>query len=141
MRINLGTEDYLIHKEHVREMDNVNQKPYSGFSKIELDETGTEVKICLNTQERIPFLIKDEPQQLSLVLYGAKSSDVLVYEGQAPSVQKIKVEPIPEEGDDAVIITIEFYQTIFGFDYWWDESELVIRVRKPPKISEYNPLE
>jgi len=141
LRVNLGGEKYLIHKDNVRELENITKKPFSELSKIGLNENNDKVILRFNTRERIPFLIKDESQQLSLVLYGVKSSDYVEYVGEASSLQKIKIEPLREKAPDAVAITMEFYQSIIGFDYQWDKTELVISIRKPPEISMYNPLQ
>jgi N-acetylmuramoyl-L-alanine amidase len=141
LRVNLGAGKYLIHKDNVREIKNITKNPFSELSKIGLNETNDKLILRFNTRERIPFLIKDESQQLSLVLYGVKSSDYVEYEGEAPSLQKIKIEPLREEAPDAVEITIEPYQSIVGFDYQWDKTELVISIQKPPDISKHNPLQ
>ncbi len=140
LRVNLGVEKYLIHKDNVREIKNITKKPFSELSKIGLNETSDKVILRFNTRERIPFLIKDESQQFSLVLYGVKNSDYVEYEGEAPSLQKIKIEPLRKEAPNAVAITMELYQSIVGFDYQWDKTELVISIRKPPEISMHNPL-
>ena len=141
LRVNMGVEKYLIHKGNVREIKDITKKPFSELSKIGLSETNDRVILRFNTRKCIPFLIKDESQQLGLVLYGVKSSDYFEYEGKAPSLQKIKIEPLREEAPDAVIITMELYQSIVGFDYQWDKTELVISIRKSPEVSIYHPLQ
>jgi len=138
--VNMGVEKYLIHKDNVREIKDITKKPFSKLSKIGLNETNDKVILRFNTRKRIPFLIKDESQQLGLVLYGVQNSDDIEYEGEAPSLQKIKIEPLREEAPDAVAITVELYHSIAGFNYQWDKTELVISIRKPPDISLYNPL-
>ena len=141
LRVKLGAQNYLIHQEEVREMGYAIKKPFSGLSKIDLSETKSEVKIRFNTRERIPFLIEDENQQLRLVLFGVRSSDYVAKRGIVPLVQKIEIESPVRERADIVAITIELDQPLAGFDYQWEGTELVISIRKPPEISEDNPLQ
>jgi len=142
LRVKLGVENYLIHRDDVREMGNVNQKPTTGLSKITLNETQKEITIRLDTLERIPFLIEDDFQQLRLILYGAKKNGNMNQEGGAPSVQNIEIEsPLDKEGADLVAITIGMNQPLAGLDYRWEGTELVISMRKPPEISAHNPLQ
>lgn len=141
LRVNLGAENYLIHQEDVREMGYAIKKPFTGLSKIDLNETKSEVKIRFNTRERIPFLIEDKNQQLRLILFGVRSSDYMVKRGTVPLVKNIEIESPVRERADAVAITIELDQPLAGFDYQWEGTELVISIRKPPEISEDNPLQ
>jgi len=141
LRVKLGAENYLIHQEEVREMGYAIKKPFTGLSKVDLSETKSEVKIRFNTRERIPFLIEDKNQQLRLILFGVRSSDYIVKRGTVPLVQKIEIESLVRERADAAAVTIELDQPIAGFDYQWEGTELVISLRKPPEISEVNPLQ
>jgi N-acetylmuramoyl-L-alanine amidase len=146
LRLKLGAENYLIHQGDVKEMADIIKKPFTELSKIAMSETWNEITVCLNTRECVPFLIEDlieeEHQQLKLFLYGVKKGENIKQEGEAPSVQKIEIEcPLPEEGPDAALITIELNQPMVGLDYHWEGTELVIRMRKPPEISEDNPLQ
>jgi len=141
LRIKLGAKHYLMHDENVKEAGYAIKKPSTGLSKIDLNETQDEVKIRLNTQERIPFLIEDDVQQLRLMLYGVKKSDYMIKTGEAPSIKNIDIKsPGQEEGMDTVGITIGLDRPLAGFDYQWDGKELVVSLRKPPEISEGNPL-
>jgi N-acetylmuramoyl-L-alanine amidase len=98
------------------------------------------VKIRLNTRERIPFLIEDKNQQLRLILFGVRNSDYVVKRGTVPLVQKIEMESPVRESVDTLALTIKLDQPLAGFDYQWEGTELVISLRKPPDISEVNPL-
>jgi N-acetylmuramoyl-L-alanine amidase len=141
LRVNLGAENYLIHQEDVKEMGYAIKKPFTGLSKIDLNETKSEVKIRFNTRERIPFLIEDENQQLRLILFGVRSSDYIVKRGTVSLVQNIEIESPVRERSDVVAVTIKLDQPLAGFDYQWEGTELVISIRKLPEISEINPLQ
>jgi N-acetylmuramoyl-L-alanine amidase len=140
LRVNLGAENYLIHREEVKEMGYAIEKPFTELSKIDLSESKSEVKIRLNTRERIPFLIEDKNQQLRLILFGVRNSDYVVKRGTVPLVQKIEMESPVRESVDTLALTIKLDQPLAGFDYQWEGTELVISLRKPPDISEVNPL-
>lgn len=142
LRVKLGEENYLIHQKEVQEVKGEIKKPFTALSKISLKETETETEIRLNSQEQIPFLIEDESQGLRLILYGAQKSENIIFEGQSSSVKMIEVSTLsPEDSSEAVLINIELYHFLAGFNYYWDDTELVISIRKLPDISEYNSLQ
>ncbi|MGE4413004.1 MAG: N-acetylmuramoyl-L-alanine amidase, partial [Candidatus Caldatribacteriota bacterium] len=142
LRVKLGEENYLIHQKEVQEVKGEIKKPFTALSKISLKETETETEIRLNSQEQIPFLIEDESQGLRLILYGAQKSENIIFEGQSSSVKTIEVSTLsPEDSSEAVLINIELYHFLAGFNYYWDGTKLVISIRKLPDISEYNPLQ
>lgn len=141
LRLKLGTNNYLIHKDDVREVKNFSQNPDGGIHKIEITESRDNVTVLLNTKKGIPFLMENEKNGLRLILYGINDSKHVSYEGLASSVQKIKVEPIPEEGSNVVAVTIELYQPMTGFDYRWRQTGLEISIRKSPEIDRINSIQ
>jgi len=142
LRVKLGGKNYLMHDENVTEAGYAIKKPFTSLSKIDLNETKNEINIRFNTRECIPFLIEDDVQQLRLILYGVKKSDYIIRNGEAPSLQNIAMESdLKEEGSDALAITIKLNHPLAGFDYQWEGTELVVSLRKPPEISQDNPLE
>jgi len=140
LRVNLDAENYLIHKENVRELGYAIKKPFTLLSELELNETKDEVNIRFNTQERIPFLLEDDSRQLKLILYGAKSRGDLVKRGDAPSVKNIEIESPVRDRADTIEINIELNLPLAGFDYRWEGTELVISLRKPAAVGQDNPL-
>jgi len=140
-RIKLGEHFYLIHSDDVRQIEDTSiKKPFSNISVINFLESQKDVEIRLDTQERIPFIIEDEPTQLKVFLYGARISDFIHYEGNSSYVKKVKVEPGNTGNMDSVSINIELVRQIHGFDYHWEGCELVINIRKLPRIEGDNPL-
>jgi N-acetylmuramoyl-L-alanine amidase len=142
LRVKLGGENYLIHQNEVQEVEGEIRKPFTTLSKISLKEKEIETEIRFNTQECIPFLIEDEPQVLKLILYGAKKSENIIFTGQSSSVKKIEVSNLsPEQSLESVLINIELHHLLAGFNYYWDDTELVVSFRKLPDISINNPLQ
>jgi N-acetylmuramoyl-L-alanine amidase len=141
LRIKLGTNNYLIHKDDVREVQGLSQNPEWSISKVEITESRDNVTIILDVKEGIPFLIEDEKNGIKLILYGINNSKNVLYEGMANSLQEIKIEPIPEEGSDVVAVTTELYRSMTGFDYRWGKTGLEISIRKPSDFSGYNTLQ
>ncbi|MDD3031518.1 MAG: N-acetylmuramoyl-L-alanine amidase [Atribacterota bacterium] len=141
LRVKLGENNYLIHEDDVREVQNSPQNPGGDISKIRISENSEKVTVVIDIKEGIPFLIKDDKNGLRIVLYGMSDSNNIIYQGMAPSLQEIKVEPIPEEGQDAMIITVGLYQSITGFDYQWSKTGLEISICKSPEINSINPIQ
>lgn len=142
LRVKLGGENYLIHQNEVQEVEGEIKKPFTTLSEISLKEKEIETEIHFNTKECIPFLIEDEPQVLKLILYGAKKSENIIFTGQSSSVKKIEVSNLsPEQSLESVLINIELNHLLAGFNYYWDDTELVVSFRKLPDISPNNPLQ
>lgn len=140
-RVKLGAENFLIHQNDIQEMEDKERERQPLLSKISLKETETEAEVRFNTLQHIPFLIEDEPRQLRLMLYGMQQSENIAIEGQAPSIKAIELTPLfSEQPIDAVVIDITSYHLLAGFNYYWDDSELVISLRRLPDIVKDNPL-
>lgn len=140
LRVRLGEDNYLIHHENVKDVDYTTKKSLTSLSKIELSETQDEIKMRLDTRECIPFLIEDDSQKINIILYHVEKSEYLKKEGEAPSLQNIEIKPLNFKTDEAVMIGLELNQPVVGFDYYWEGTELIISIRKPPEIFKAYPL-
>ena len=142
LRVKLGTENYLIHQENVQEMPVERIKTNPTLSEITLreDKRGTEIRF--HNFKHSPFIIEDEPRQLKLISYEVKYSENVIIRGESSSVKAIEIAPYPEEQLSGVIeISIKLNHLLAGFNYYWDDSDLVISLRKLPDILKSNPLQ
>jgi len=140
-RVKLGVENFLIHQNDVQEIEDKEREHQSLLSQISLKETETEAEIRFSALQHIPFLIEDGPQQLRLMLYGVQQSENIAIEGQAPSIKAIEFTPLlSDQPIDDVVIDIKSYHLLAGFNYYWDDSELVISLRRLPDMVKDNPL-
>jgi len=141
LRTKLGANNYLIHKDDVREVQGLPQNPGGDISGVQISENREMVTIVFNMKEGIPFLIEDGGNGIRLILYGISNSKNISYNGLAPSLKEIKVELIPEEGSDVVAVTAELSKPMTGFDYQWRKTGLEISIHKPTDFTGYNLLQ
>ncbi len=139
-RVKLGENNYLIHQDKVKEIKEAAVKLFSGLAKYEIKENQNDVVIRFHTRERIPFLIKDDPQQLRLALFNAQEGESILQYGESSSIGRIMIEPLASEKSEVLQVTIELNQKMFGFDYFWEGTKLIVRIRKTPRVQEDNPL-
>ena len=141
LRVKLGGNKYLIHEDNVRGVKSLYQNTGLDISKIQITESREKVTLLLDMEKGVPFLIEGGENRVRFIFYGISDSRNISYEGQAPSMQTIKIEPVPEEGLDVMAITTELYLTVTGFNYRWNKEGLEINIRKVPEFSESNPLQ
>lgn len=141
LKVKLGTENYLIHQDDVKEIKDVKENPYTIISKIALEETATETEIHFYNIKYIPFLIEEESQKIKVILFGVKQDDSLTINGQASSIEVVEINSfLPETSSNILEIDIKLEHLLTGFNYYWGDSGLVINVKKLPDIVKDNPL-
>lgn len=140
LRIRLGADDFLIHRDRVTERSDMIDSPFSVLSNINIEETSTDIEYRFNVKERIPFLIENETHMLRLNLFGAEKGEHFIQEGKVFSLHEMKIENSALEEVPSLMITIELDHSLTGFDYFWDGTDLVIKIRKPPEISKNRPI-
>ncbi len=145
VRVRLGSDNYLIPQSNVREVSVEQDKPQSVLSGITIRDTRgqSEIHFNFNDKKSMPFLIEDEADQLTLTLYGAELSENIKIAGTSSSVKGIEFATQSEDrsiSESATVINIKLYHLLAGFDYYRDDSGLVISIRKLPDIFKDNPL-
>ena len=145
-RIRLGANDYLIHQSDMAEYQDEGGELNSTLSGITIKqkEGKSEVRLNFSNSRHIPFLIEDKSEQLSITFYGIGRSENFSITGSSSSVKTIELVPQVtglSAIESAAVLNIKLYHPLVGYDYFWDKSELVISLRKPPAISPDNPLQ
>lgn len=95
--------------------------------------------VVLALSERVPTHVHTDGSEITLYVYGARSRTNWIYYGpEDPLVRDISWSQ-PET--DLYRLTVELSQPVWGYRTFYDEGgNLVLRVRRPPRIDASNPL-
>lgn len=87
---------------------------------------------------RIPFRLDEDGARLTLRLYGARAdADWLQYGSADPFVSRLSWE---QPSDDEVTVHFDLARPVFGWRTRWDGSDLIVEIRRPPRVNPANPL-
>jgi len=88
---------------------------------------------------RLPFQVTERERSLTLRLYGA-GSDInwMQYGGTDPLVARMSYA---QPAADEVTITLELSRRVWGYRTRFDGRDLLLEVRRPPKIAVAHPLQ
>lgn len=138
-RVKLEEEEtYLLPKEAVQVLENQNSLEPT-LKGIDLSETSEEVSLKLNASERFPFLIDSDRNQLDIKLYGIEEEEDLSIPELPQAVDNLTLKPMA--GDQNLVLTLELEEIFTGYSSYWEGTNLVLDLDKPPKINEEKPLE
>lgn len=141
LKTELGTENYLIHEDNVKEVEELKENPFSVLSEIIVRESANETEIHLCNIKHSPFLIEEESQQIGVVLFNISQDDNITIKGESSSVREIELSPFSRVEYPYILkINIKLENMLAGFDYYWENSDLVINIKKLSKIIKDNPL-
>jgi N-acetylmuramoyl-L-alanine amidase len=89
--------------------------------------------------ERLPFRVDGAEQGLTVTVYGARSRTNWVHHSTTePLIRRIEWE---QPRDDEYRVQVELTEPLWGWEPFWDAAgNLVIRVRRPPRIDAREPL-
>ena len=87
---------------------------------------------------RVPFRVDETERHLLLTLYGvAADMDWIQYGGTDPVVELVAFSQ-PKE--DEAVVTISLAEKVWGYRTRWDGNDLLLEVRRPPRIDPRRPL-
>jgi len=140
-RVSLGgSRIYLLHKDVVREVENV-ESLGAFLPAVELTESGDKVSLTLNSSERFPFLVDSTASQIRVRMYGLRKADGLVLPDLSGSaLAELKLEPMGS-GSGGLVMTADLDVDFTGYTPYWEGTGLVIEIKKPPAVDREKPLE
>jgi N-acetylmuramoyl-L-alanine amidase len=97
------------------------------------------VDVVMPVSSPPPFLIEQDLDHITLTLYGTEATPDIIKFLQNDSLVRV-LNWIPE-ASDRVRISIELSQPIYGYLMLFDSRGLVLRLRRPPRVSLAHPLE
>lgn len=96
------------------------------------------VDVIIPVGERPAYLVEETEQSLTLTLYGTQATtDIIRYAGADSLVRLVTWEPVRS---DRVTYTVHLSAKPFGYLVMWSNGNLVLRVRRPPRVDLSQPL-
>ncbi len=87
--------------------------------------------------QRVPFQVVESERTLALTLYNAAGDVDWMRYGTDPLVRQLAwLQSQREE----VTLTIELSAPVWGYRARWSRNDLILELRRPPRLSETNPL-
>ena len=87
--------------------------------------------------QRVPFQVVESERSLSLTLYSAAGDVDWMRYGTDPLVRQLTwVQSQRQE----VTLTIELSAPVWGYRTRWSRNDLIVELRRPPRLSRTNPL-
>lgn len=87
---------------------------------------------------RIPYRVDETERALAVTLYGATADmDWLRYGGPDSLVRLLS---FAQRTEDEAVVTVELTQPVWGYRTRWEETDLLLEIRRPPSIDLARPL-
>ena len=87
--------------------------------------------------QRVPFQVVESERTLALTLYNAAGDVDWMRYGTDPLVRQLTWLQ-PQRGE--VTLTIELSAPVWGYRARWSRNDLILELRRPPRLSATNPL-
>jgi len=114
--------------------------PKNYITSIKIESKPDEVLIKVPLSDKLPFLIEELPgPKMILTLYGASAAlDLFKYDLNDNFINEIKwSQPYK---DTVQLYIIPSLKQLWGYDYYYEDNILILKLRKPPVIENNNPL-
>lgn len=117
--------------------------PAPGLDRVarspRLTPDSASVTLRVPLTRRIPFRVDEAGARLRLTLYGvAADMDWIQYGGTDPFVELIA---FAQPTADATVVTVDLQQPVWGYRTRWDDTDLLLEMRRPPSVDRRRPLQ
>jgi N-acetylmuramoyl-L-alanine amidase len=111
--------------------------PRAVVSSVTLTRTSDRVSLRIPLTQRVPFQVTESERSLNLRFYGAVGDvDWMRYGGDS-LVQRLSWS---QTGRDELSFTVDLADAVWGYRARWSRNDLVLEVRRPPRVSTNDPL-
>ena len=112
--------------------------PRGVVGSVRLASGPSSVTLRVPLPARLPFQVTERDRSVMLRLYGG-ASDInwMQYGGTDPLVTHMRYA---QPAADQVTITLELSRRVWGYRTRWDGRDLVLEIRRPPRIDPARPL-
>jgi len=112
--------------------------PRGVVGSVRLASGPSSVTLRVPLPARLPFQVTERDRSVSLRLYGG-ASDInwMQYGGTDPLVTHMRYA---QPAADQVTITLELSRRVWGYRTRWDGRDLLLEIRRPPRIDPARPL-
>ena len=112
--------------------------PRTRVRLVRLTPGDSSIAARFTLDERVPFRVDEDARSLTVRLYGAASDlDFVQYGGTDPLVERVNwAQPSADE----CTVTFDLGAATFGWRTRWDGNDLVLEIRRPPRVDPTRPL-
>jgi N-acetylmuramoyl-L-alanine amidase len=139
-RVQLGEDlSAWVPADEVRILPPGTPPPAARVGSVRMQPDTGWVDVRFNLGRRLPFDVRVDDRALEITLYGATSAtDWLFYGREDPLVERAGWEQV---ADGVYRLRVELTRRVWGYEPFWAENgNLVVRVRRPPRIDPRRPL-
>jgi N-acetylmuramoyl-L-alanine amidase len=111
--------------------------PHAVVSSVTLTPEDDRVTLRIPLSQRIPFQVVENERSLALRLYSAAGDVDWIRYGTDSLVERVTWTQ-PER--DEVMLTLELAAPVWGYRARWSRNDLLLEVRRPPRIVRSHPL-
>lgn len=112
--------------------------PGGTMGALRLYPDSASVTLRVPLPDQLPFRVDEDGRRLTLTLYGvAAAADWIQYGGTDPFVDLIAWH---QPREDEVQVTVDLAQPVWGYRTRWDGRDLLLEIRRPPRIDPRHPL-
>jgi N-acetylmuramoyl-L-alanine amidase len=87
---------------------------------------------------RVPYQVLEDDRSVVLRLYGAVGN--VNWIRYAPGDSLVRRVRWSQESADQVTLTFDLSQSLWGYQVRWERNDLVLEIRRPPRLDEGDPL-
>ena len=111
--------------------------PRAIVSSVTVTRMADRVALRIPLTERVPFQVLESERSLTLRFYSAVGDVDWIRYGSDALVQRLSWS---QSGRDEVTLTVELTQAVWGYRTRWSRSDLLLEIRRPPRLSRTDPL-
>jgi N-acetylmuramoyl-L-alanine amidase len=112
--------------------------PLAVAGSVRLTPGPDRVSVRVPLSQRIPFRVEETDRAVQLRLYGAVSDVDWMRYGPADSL--VRAMRWRQTAADELSLVFELARPVWGYRARWDRSDLVLEIRRPPRINPDDPL-
>lgn len=114
--------------------------PQARAKAITLHSAPDRVLARIPLGERIPFRVQEDGRRLTLLLYGAEADIDWIRYGPASSDTLVRRVGWSQERGRVLRLDFELAEPLWGYRTAWADADLVLEIRRVPRIDDGNPL-
>jgi N-acetylmuramoyl-L-alanine amidase len=130
--------DVWVNGEDAVSLDSTPAPPrrIASNSRVVPNEHGVDLVIPIGA--RPAYFVEQRGSDLTLTLYGTQATtDIIAYRGNDSFVRTVEWE---QESSDRARYTVRLRDEPFGYLVLWDDGNIVLRVRRRPRVAAATPL-
>jgi N-acetylmuramoyl-L-alanine amidase len=111
--------------------------PRAVIGSVTLTPLEDRVTLRIPLTQRVPFQVLEADRSLTLRFYSSVADVDWMRYGSDALVQRMAWE---QAGRDEVTFTVELAQPLWGYRTRWSRNDLLLELRRPPRIRKQDPL-